>query len=113
VLVAGKNGRALLVRGEATIMVAPSTMIALPKDDGEFTTILQQTGEVEFNVDHKKMPHFKVETPWLAALVKGTNFKVRVFDNGAEVLVTRGKVEVDDPLTGQTVFVLPGQKATL
>src|SRR5258708_1778346 len=44
----GRNGRALLVRGEETILVSPNSVIGLPteKKDGLSTTIVQQTGSI-------------------------------------------------------------------
>ena len=111
-IVADRSGRALLVRGNDSIVVSPGTLVALPGDSGDpFTRILQEKGTAEFDIDHQSRPHFAVETPYLAAVVKGTHFTVRVFRGGAEVSVLRGRVEVDDLLTGEKVDVLTGQKA--
>lgn len=113
VVVTSKNGRALLVRGEQTMIVAPNSIVALPRDGGKFTRLFEQLGQVEYNVDHQKVQHFAVETPYLAAIVKGTRFKVRVFKGGASVSVIRGRVEVTNLKTGQKVDVLTGQKAVV
>src|SRR5258708_2707696 len=76
----GRNGRVLLVRGEETILVSPNSVIGLPaeKKDGLATTIVQQAGSILLEVEKQNVKHFEVETPYLAAVVKGTQFRVSV-----------------------------------
>src|SRR5690349_20090654 len=78
VLVADKTGQALFVHGGDQMIVSPNSMVAVPKDGGGMTAVLQRFGQVELDVSHQAKPHFVVETPFLAALVKGTHFTVRV-----------------------------------
>ena len=52
-----------------------------------------------------------VTTPYLAAVVKGTQFQVTVNNNETHVDVFRGQVEVTDFKSGQLALVLPGQSA--
>ena len=110
----GHNGRVLLVRGEETIMVSPNSVVGLPTDkkDGLSTTILQQAGSILLEVEKRNVKHFEVETPYLAAVVKGTHFRVSVNAASTRVDVLRGQVEVADFKTGQIAQVMPGQHAT-
>ncbi len=110
----GRNGRVLLVRGEETILVSPNSVIGLPteKKDGLSTTILQQAGSILLEVEKRNVKHFEVETPYLAAVVKGTHFRVSVNAASTSVDVLRGQVEVADFKTGQIAQVMPGQHAT-
>ena len=110
----GRNGRVLLVRGEETILVSPNSVVGLPteKQDGLSTTILQQAGSILLEVEKKNVKHFEVETPYLAAVVKGTNFRVSVTAASTSVGVLRGQVEVADFKSGQVAQVMPGQVAT-
>src|SRR5882762_3223831 len=110
----GRNGRVLLVRGEETILVAPNSVIGLPteKKDGLATTIVQQAGSILLEVEKRNVKHFEVETPYLAAVVKGTQFRVSVDAGSARIDVIRGQVEVADFRSGQIAQVLPGQVAT-
>jgi hypothetical protein len=110
----GRNGRVLLVRGEETILVSPNSVIGLPteKKDGMSTTILQQAGSILLEVEKRNVQHFEVETPYLAAVVKGTHFSVTVNAASTSVNVERGQVEVSDFKTGQIAQILPGQTAT-
>src|SRR5262245_14460423 len=109
----GKNGRVLLIRGEERIVVSPNTVIGIPseKKSDRPTTVLQQAGSILLDVEKKNVQHFEVETPYLAAVVKGTQFRVTVERGRSRVEVLRGQVQVADFKSGQNVLVLPGQAA--
>ncbi len=110
----GRNGRVLLVRGEETILISPNSVVGLPteKKEGLSTTIVQQAGSILLEVEKRNVKHFEVETPYLAAVVKGTQFSVTVGAGSTKVGVLRGQVEVSDFKTGQIAQVMPGQAAT-
>jgi hypothetical protein len=110
----GRNGRVLLVRGQETMLIAPNSVVGVPaeKKDGLSTTILQQAGSILLEVEKRNVKHFEVETPYLAAVVKGTQFSVTVNAGSTRVGVLRGQVEVADFRTGQIAQVMPGQAAT-
>jgi hypothetical protein len=110
----GQNGRVLLARGEETMLIAPNSVVGLPTDkrDGMSTTILQQAGSILLEVEKRNVKHFEVETPYLAAVVKGTQFRVTVNATDTKVEVNRGQVEVSAFKSGQVAQILPGQTAT-
>ncbi len=110
----GRNGRVLLVRGAETILVSPNSAIGLPTEnkDGLSTTIVQQAGSILLEVEKRNVKHFEVETPYLAAVVKGTQFRVSVNAASTSIEVIRGQVEVADFRSGQVAQVMPGQLAT-
>jgi hypothetical protein len=113
-LATGRSGRVLLVNGGDTITVGPNSMIVIPAAGGNgYTAVLQQAGVVEFDVEKQSRPHFAVETPYLAAIVKGTHFVVAVGDTGGSVEVQRGIVEVTDLRTGRRTDVVAGQRAVV
>jgi len=109
----GSNGRVLLTRGEASMLIAPNSVISLPAEqkDDRSTTIYERAGSVLFRAEKRNFKHFQVETPYLAAIVKGTQFRVSLTKRGAGVEVLGGQVEVTDFRTGQYALVLPGQSA--
>jgi hypothetical protein len=110
----GRNGRVMLVRGEETILVSPNSVIGLPTENSEglSTTIVQQAGSILLEVEKRNVKHFEVETPYLAAVVKGTQFRVSVDATSTRIDVIRGQVEVADFRSGQVAQVMPGQIAT-
>ncbi len=111
----GRNGRVLLMRGDETIMVSPNSVVGVPEknQDKQTTTIVQQAGSILLDVEKRNVRHFEVETPYLVAAVKGTQFQVSVKRNAANVEVHRGEVDVADVKSGQHVLVLPGQTAAV
>jgi hypothetical protein len=110
----GRNARAKLEHGAEVILVSPGTSLS-PRGSGFFgtMTILQQLGRIELDVEKRNVRHFAVETPFLAAVVKGTHFSVSVSARRADVEVSRGSVEVSDLRSGEVADVAPGQKATV
>ncbi|WP_234679679.1 FecR family protein [Bradyrhizobium monzae] len=111
----GRNGRVLLVRGEETMLISPNSVVGVPaeKKEGLSTTIVQQAGSILLEVEKRNVKHFEVETPYLAAVVKGTHFSVTVGAGSTKVGVLRGQLEVSDFRTGQIAQVMPGQVATV
>jgi len=110
----GRTGRVLLQRGEESMMISPNSVVGVPseKKEGLSTTIQQQAGSILLEVEKRNVKHFEVETPYLAAVVKGTQFRVTVNATSTSVDVIRGQVEVADFKTGQIAQVKPGQHAT-
>ena len=101
VIATGANGRAMLTRGDDYVVVAPGSRLLLPKAEEKrgFTRLIQQVGTMLYKVKHTGVPHFAVQTPMLAAVVKGTSFSVVVDNERAAVQVTEGIVEVSS-ITG-------------
>jgi hypothetical protein len=112
----GANGRVLLIRGAETIMVAPNSVMQIPASKsgkGGVTTILQRSGSLLFDVEKQNVRHFEVSTPYLAAVVKGTQFRVTIDEGGSRVDVLRGQVQVTDFKSGQRALVNPSQTAAV
>lgn len=108
----GRTGRVLLVRGAESILVSPNTAISLPEAGrAGMTTVIQQAGSILLDVEKRNVQHFEVETPYLAAVVKGTQFRVSIASGRAKVDVVRGQVQVADFRSGQFALVMPGQSA--
>lgn len=108
----GRNGRVLLSRGEETILVSANSRVEIaPDTKAGFSTILQKAGSILLEVEKRNVQHFEVQTPYLAAVVKGTNFRVTVEDGTSRVEVLRGQVEVKDYRSGQFALVNRDQAA--
>jgi hypothetical protein len=104
------NGRAMMQRGGSSITIGPRSDVKAT--DGFFTTtVVQQKGTVELEVEKRWRPYFTVETPLLSAVVKGTHFTVTASAKTNAVAVARGLVQVQDLKTGKTADVGAGQRA--
>ncbi|MBS1166591.1 MAG: hypothetical protein H6R00_2616 [Proteobacteria bacterium] len=102
-----------LARAGVTITVGPSSQLQIKERlDGKFTDVLQTAGSAAVEVDPAKHIRLAVETPYMAAVVKGTVFSVSTFEGYSETAVTRGRVAVIDVTNSLEVDVTAGQKAT-
>ncbi len=106
----GPRSRAVVTRGEQYMIVAADSHIRLaePQKDGMVTQVFNYLGNVLFKVDKRKDKHFRVETPYMAAVVKGTTFNVTVGAQGTTVQVTEGAVEVSTLDGGAVDLLRPG-----
>ncbi len=110
VLSTGLDGRAVLERREQSIVVGPNSRMVLPAVEEEgMTRILQDLGTLMFKVDKRNKQHFRVETPVIAAVVKGTTFTVTAGDESHAVHVAEGLVEVIELKTLESTLVGAGE----
>jgi hypothetical protein len=106
------DGRAELVRGQERIALAANTEIAVRDAPGQkMTSVIQTLGSVTIQAERRNIQHFSVQTPVLAAVVKGTQFTVTYSNGQARVDVDRGVVQVQDNRHDMVVDVTPGQSA--
>ncbi|WP_421932768.1 FecR domain-containing protein [Phenylobacterium sp.] len=107
------GARASLDNGAQHIVVGPNSRMTVAPDAGGFTRIAQDLGAIMFKVDKQKAPHFRVDTPLLAAIVKGTTFTVVVGPQADAVNVAEGLVEVRANATDTGSDVPAGASGTI
>ncbi|WP_175552020.1 FecR domain-containing protein [Pararhizobium antarcticum] len=107
----GPRGRLVLARGAENIAFQPNSMASVHTHGGtnRQTDVYQPYGTLVFNIETRNRPHTSVQTPFLAAVVKGTRFEIHVSRKTASIDVSRGLVEVTALASGQRVHVRPGQ----
>jgi ferric-dicitrate binding protein FerR (iron transport regulator) len=95
----GPAAEVLLKRGNDRVHLMGQSYLELPPAaaDDAMTRLVQWLGQALFEVDHRPDPHFEVDTPYLAAIVKGTTFTVEVTRDDSAVAVTQGVVAVVTP----------------
>ncbi|MCU0948717.1 MAG: FecR domain-containing protein, partial [Porphyrobacter sp.] len=104
---------AVLVRGSEFVTLRQNAQIRIPEAarSRSITKIIQDYGSALFNIGKKADPHFGVETPYLAAVVKGTTFVITVGNQQAVLQVTEGAVEASTRDGGARELVRPGTVA--
>lgn len=120
----GAGGRAELRSGGDSVTLSPNSHMAVPSKTPSGPSILQKLGTLLFRIEKRsptqyqnvstgqpKISIFNVETPYLAAVIKGTVFSVNVSQQGAALHVTEGLVETISLATGERGLVAPGQTA--
>ena len=123
-IASGARARAVLVHQRDYVILSPSSRVRLPgtaqvtpASGGNWMTpvtqIMSEAGTALYRIEHRANPHFRVQTPYLAAVVKGTVFSVTVSAAGASVQVTQGAVEVSTVDGGAAELVRPGMVATV
>ena len=115
IVITGTNARAVLVRGEEYAMVAPNSRLEIARapTPGGLTQLLESFGNAIYSIRKGATPHFTVQTPYLAAVVKGTTFSVTVDATGASVQVVEGAVEVATRDGGARFVAHPGDIASI
>ncbi len=112
----GDRSRVLLARGKERIQVGSNTILSIPTEaelkPGQ-TKIKLKSGKLDLIV--KKMPHkhFSVETPFIAAVVKGTRFTVSTTSTRSLVRVFEGLVGVESNISDERADIRPGKSASL
>ncbi len=109
----GPRGRLQMVRGSESITFQPNTTAAISTKTGLFsrqTQVAQHSGTLDLEIETRGRPHTTVQTPFLAAVVKGTGFRVTVGKRAASVTVRHGLVEVTSN-NGERSNVGAGQSA--
>ena len=101
----GKDGRAVLSHQTTTMTAAPDSHMALPKADrpkGVYR-VFQNLGTLLYRIKKRatSMAAFEVETPYMAAVVKGTVFTVNTTPKGATVHLTEGIVVTQPTLAAR------------
>lgn len=113
----GENGSVELDQNGDSMTVTPNSraQIAAKKVRSESADVTQSSGTLLFKIVKRAEgdPKFKVSTPYLAAIIKGTTFSVTVNETGAALHVATGLVQVESRLTRQVELVRPGQTAAV
>ena len=107
------DGNVQFTRDGETIDVGGNSQIQIHDRSGQrFTTVNEAFGKVSIEANVENVKHFAVQTPFIAAVVKGTIFTVTSGKVASEVEVNRGKVGVEDLHAHNFVDVLVGQHAS-
>jgi hypothetical protein len=103
--------RVVLRQNNDSVVVSPNSSMHIVRTDNPslFTQIKQTLGTMLFRVEPNRSRRFEVETPYLAATVKGTVFTVSVRTEGASVHVTEGAVQVASASGQRPLLLRPGQ----
>jgi hypothetical protein len=108
-----RSGGAVFERDGETVTIAGDTQISISEErGGHYTRVKQLYGTTTVADKEQATPHFEVDTPYLAAVVKGTVFKVWTQPGRSGVNVEQGRVQVNDQTSHLHVDVLPGQHAS-
>src|SRR5689334_11090164 len=113
-LTTGAGGALVLSRGEDLVTMAENSQIEIVNPQPSTTTLIDQPyGHVDYHVTKEKVPHFQVDAPLLATVVKGTTFTVDANPSESSVTVSEGRVEAKNRRTGASAPVGAGQRGSI
>jgi hypothetical protein len=106
-----RSGGALVMsRGEDLVTMAENSQIVIADPQPINATLIEQpVGKVNYHVTKGPAPHFEVDTPLLATVVKGTTFSVSAAATGSSVTVSEGRVVAKDRRSGDASSVGAGE----
>jgi hypothetical protein len=110
----GRGARALVATDDGAVLLKARSLVKVPAQklpDG-MTVLFQGRGKLKATVRKKKDKHFSVQTPFLAAVVKGTEFSVDIGKRSTRLSVTEGVVGAVGAGGGKVVDVRAGQSLT-
>lgn len=107
----GHNGRVMLSSDVGNVLLKPRSLVKIPEQflSKDRTVLFQSMGTVEADIQKRDRQHFSIQSPYLAAVVKGTKFSIEIKDGKTRLDVTEGLVEATDTESGQVVAVAAGQ----
>lgn len=111
----GADARLVLMHGKDLVTVSPNSEFRIPPstDPGERVNFIQTLGTMLYRVEHLPERGFEVDTPALAAVVKGTVFTVTAGKDADSVHVAGGAVQVTSLVGHEIALVHPGEVAVV
>lgn len=93
----GRDGSVDLRQGDTTLGIGPDTQLDFPAPAESGATIdrvLQPLGNAFYSVGPRRNRRLRVETPYLVAVIKGTQFNVAVLKDSSAISLYEGRLEV-------------------
>lgn len=93
----GADGAVELRQGSSTFAAAANTELEIPQsaaEEGLIERIVQIRGNAFYNIGKRTRTRLRVETPYLVAVIKGTQFNVAAQEGGTTIALFAGHLEV-------------------
>jgi hypothetical protein len=113
-IVTGHDGTLGLTQAGTRISVANDTDVEIPAEavDGNLVArLVQHSGNVFYDVAPRDVGKLRVETPFLVAVIKGTQFNVAVEEDGTTISLFEGHLEIRMPDDSDVVELNAGEIA--
>lgn len=109
----GDDGSVRLRQGETVITVASSTAIELYQGSAGrmLQRVVQSRGNAFYDIAPRKDNRLRVETPYLVAVIKGTEFNVSVSAESSTVALFEGRLQIEASDVGDVVDLFEGHIA--
>jgi hypothetical protein len=104
----GADGSAELRQGDTSIGVGPGTRLEFPAQEaaGPIDRVSQPSGNAFYGVGPRGSRKMRVETPYLVAVIKGTQFNVAVTEESSTISLHEGVLEIQATADGIAPVIL-------
>lgn len=111
----GRRSRAQIETEDGSVILRSGSLVKVPaqKLPAGATVLFQGQGNVKAKVDKREKRHFSIQTPYLAAVVKGTEFTIDVGSQTTSLSVNRGSVGAVSVGSRQEVSVVAGEALSI
>jgi hypothetical protein len=113
-IVTGRDGSVGLTQAGTKVSVANDTDVEIPAEavDGNLIArLVQHRGNVFYDVAPRDLGKLRVETPFLVAVIKGTQFNVAVDEDGTTISLFEGSLEIRTPDDSDVIQLNAGEIA--
>jgi hypothetical protein len=110
----GADGSIDFLQDGTTFSVAANTALELlpgPASGAIVKRVVQSKGSAFYDVAKQEGDKLRVETPYLVAVIKGTQFNVTVATESASVALFEGRLQIDAPDVGDSIELEAGHIA--
>jgi hypothetical protein len=114
-IVTGDDGMLSLTQAGTNITIAADSDVEIPAEasDGQLIArLVQRRGNVFYDVAHREVGTLRVETPFLVAVIKGTQFNVAVQESSSTISLFQGRLDIRTPDGSNSVILNAGQIAS-
>jgi hypothetical protein len=104
----GADGSAELRQGDTSIGVGSDTRLEFPAQEaaGPIDRVSQPSGNAFYSVGPRGSRKMRVETPYLVAVIKGTQFNVAVTGDSSTISLHEGVLEIQATVDGIAPVIL-------
>jgi hypothetical protein len=113
-VVVGKGGSLELHQGQTVIRAAENSRLEFPRSHDASETldrVIQSSGNVLYSVAKRPVHKLQIGTPYLVAVIKGTQFNVSVQSDSVTLSLLEGRIEVRSSKSADIVQMESGQMA--
>ncbi len=108
----GRDGAIDLRQGNTTVSIAADSELQLPANSGAtIDRLIQTRGNAFYDVGKREGHKLRVESPYLVAVIKGTQFNVAVQEDSSTISLFEGRLEVRAPDDSDVVDLNAGEIA--
>ncbi|HUF74542.1 MAG TPA: FecR family protein [Gammaproteobacteria bacterium] len=113
-IVTGSDGNIAIRQSRTGVAIAPDSDVEIPaaaRDGQLIARMIQHRGTAFYDVEPRPVEKLRIETPYLVAVVKGTQFSVLVQDGRTTVSLLEGLLELRSIDDAEVVDLAAGQIA--